>query len=218
MTDLFPVKQGDNILHNFTDVVTGRSFVTLYGGVTRVTGGATYVLSGTTIDSAIDVFSAPFQYYVTIADGQVAGTALDLDFDVTVNRPVQVEGTAICNVSFGQYAFGAGDDGQYTLTAIFRKYSGVTETDLATAVTDAKDPSDTIKQGRREALPLTIAKTSFKVGDIMRLTLQLKFLATCGATKKFFIAHEPTNKDTTPVLPNDVDSTLILKVPFIVQE
>lgn len=210
MADLFPVRQGDNVLYNATDVITGRSFQTLYLGATTVTTPTIgYHLTGYTWDA-----TPPNTAYTPSGDGVTFRKDGDTDFDITVNKHISIEGTAIMNFSWQLTTTG---NSQTYIIVKMRKYDGTTETDLGSATTVTQVNNGNV----RESLPISIAKTHFKVGDIMRVTVELWLQTNVGSTTHTDLLHDPTDRTEALGGYEDVfphSSIASIKIPFIVKD
>lgn len=107
--------------YNFVDIAAGTGFITLY--------------AGTTVDLKLlsnnDYYSDTMSEYATGSSG-VATLAIDHDFDVLLNRPLDLKGTGIVNIPVCIHSQGVGTDCYAYATVILRKWDGVTETDIVT--------------------------------------------------------------------------------------
>ena len=103
--------------------------------------------------------------------GNTDEIVLDLDFDLSAfNRPQTVKGTAILKVGVFNNSTTNGD--LIFIIAKLRKFDGSTETEIGSV--QSRDVSITSSATVEEGLNLTMSltTTSFKVGDILRLTIE----------------------------------------------
>lgn len=137
---------------------------------------------------------------------------LDLDFDVVTDVPVVIEGKVNIMVPWGL----TGIDSPYLtfyMIAKLRKYSGTTETEIASTQTDSYQ----ITANKASIWPIVInaPETKFKKGDTIRLTLLVYDVdaGTTAAGQTFYIVHDPEDRD---VLTGEDTSVLSVNIPFVV--
>lgn len=173
--------------YNFVDIASGTGYINFY--------------AGNTVDK---ILLSNFTYYSNVIyyEGNTVGVndtvLIDKDFDTVLNRPLDLKGIGIVNV--GVYTSAACT---IYITATLRKWNGVTETDIVT------NDSSTYLGGsatyKMLSIDLDIPITHFKVGETLRLTIQLKETASsAGRTVRF--ANDPlgrtTGWDTTGAVPS----------------
>ena len=142
---------------------------------------------------------------------------LDHNYDTNINMPMIIEGLGVVNIGIAQQS---GTGGPYvtrgTIIAKLRKYSGSTETDIATNESEQYvNPAQSTKYDMT-AIDLTIPKTHFKIGDILRLTIELWGVGNTSASYVSYAADpkgRTTDWDTTGVVP----STATIDIPFKVE-
>ena len=178
-----------NVLANydFVDIASGTGYVNFYLGKTV----NSYLLSN-------------FSYYshnviYTQSSNAVNGASakiLDLDFDIVLNRPLDLKGQAIVNLPF--YMTASAAVFEFTgWTARVRKWDGVTETEVASGATSnySIGASSTYWM---TAIDITIPLTHFKKGETLRLTLEAWGYTTGGGTTGYVrLGHDPKSRTTT---------------------
>ena len=188
--------------YNFVDIVAGTGYVTFYAGYTTP--------SGTNLSN--------FQYYsnAVYTSGGMTGTnfvnVLDVDFDTPLNRPLDVKGTAIVNIGVKAHS-GAGVSCDYYFILYFRKWDGVTETDIANSTSATYNlATDTFAT---RAINITIPLTHFKIGETLRLTVMAYAKATVGAgsDETLYIGTDPMGRTTGWDTTGAVSSKLTLQCP-----
>lgn len=121
----------------------------------------------------------------------------DKDFDIFLNAPRTMKGTARVIVNVGGSA--NYDTGQTYVIAKIRKYSDSTETEIASAQTPTLALPNTSYYYELNNLQITVPNTTFKSGDILRLTIEQygrRVTGTTGTQTARF-AHDPMNRTTT---------------------
>lgn len=144
--------------------------------------------------------------------------SVDVDFDLSAfNFQRIIKGTAYINACYlmDYVAGGGGDDFGARLTATIRKWDGSTETDIAT-VTGAQTEvvGDTI---RLELLKMTVPRTSFKKGEILRLNITIEMYQDDnpgGDGMRAVLGNDPQNRDGAQISPSSDDPESITKLNF----
>ena len=160
--------------YQFVDIVSGTGYITFY--------------AGNTVDKNC-LSNYAFYSNVIAVEEQNNNAAytliIDVDFDVTVNRPMSLAGLGIvnlplrCEVASTHFVYA---------TIILRKWDGVTETDIAT-----NDTSEyTTPAYLMSCTDLTIPLTHFKKGDTLRLTINIYSKETALRTSGY--AADPKNR------------------------
>ena len=179
--------------YDFFDLASGQGIVTIYGGAVY-TGVTTksYLLTSQTFYSDDVVTSISGASYST------ATKALDIDFDMSLNRPLTIKGNAIVNIPIGIQA-GSGDTFTINANAILRRWDGTTETDIITAsgayLSGALITGDYLRG--MTAIKLNIPQTHFKAGETLRLTAEIYGDTQNGNPGTYFIGHDPLNRAST---------------------
>lgn len=180
----------------FIDIVSGTGYILMYGGTTH-NSSTQYRLSNITFDSKV----------VSTAADENAGNLLlaaDLDFDVKVNRPITLRGIGIVNV---QVEWNSGTNtGECYIVARLRKVSidGGTETELFNT------QSQTVTDDTRLAVDMDITRTAFKIGETIRLTIEVWIKSDAVALSAWTVQHDPTNRVNNP-------DTLLFQMPVRIE-
>ena len=203
------------VSYNYTDIASGTASQRFYALTTD--GG--YYLSSTSIDSNS-------KKHITTGGLTNSGadiTLYDHDYDITFLKPADIKGTAIVS---GTLEFISGGTGTLTTWLIFklRKYSGTTETEIASVTCDTISGS-TISVGKNARVTGEMVITNnvhFKIGDKLRLTVEQHYtLTNVGGgdanVNSVSYWHDPTNR--LSATNNDSDtyknsSILYVDVPF----
>lgn len=168
--------------YDFVDISSGTGYINFYAGNTV----DLELLSNFTFYSdAVSFVSAGFSGAVALQ--------LDTDFDVVLNRPLDLSGTGIVNVPIGGFS-GGGTWSSYVIVKL-RKWDGVTETEIC----NNQSSTSTISGGGStayfmKAVDLTIPLTHFKKGETLRLTVES--WAGSLATGTVFVGNDPMNRST----------------------
>ena len=134
-----------NVLQNFTDATAGRSQQLFYGMGTRDSVGDKYVLmkeagAGRPVHNA-------------------AAIQIDLDFDITINKPTILAGIATIDFKFETAALGR------AIITLYH-YDGATETSLGTVTSE-----DINGVAIATKLKFTVTRKMFAIGTILRLNI-----------------------------------------------
>ena len=115
-----------------------------------------------------------------------AGAAIDIDFDVTINKPIRIEGTAIINIMHGTNT--TTTPGSNTFTITLYKVIGMTETSLGSAVLIAPitNNGNTIST---LACRIELSATNLKIGEKIRLNISAPAIANTTE----YIGTDPTD-------------------------
>lgn len=200
--------------YQFIDFASGTGIVDFYAGdtVDAADGGnRTYLLSSGVYYSDEYVTSASIPY----SAGSVYSKVLDLDFDVLLNRPLNVAGNVVLNVPISINAPATTRNNRAYIIAKFRKWDGATETDIASVQSDPFINNSTGQTYRMKGMPLTIPLTTFKIGEYIRLTIEVwamfSLVGTSGGT--VYIAYDPMNRTTGWDTTGAVPSRLVFQLP-----
>ena len=177
--------------YNFVDIASGTGYITFYAGSTvdlKLLSNSTYY-SDTMFETANGAAGA----YTLI---------MDYDFDVLLNRPLDIKGTGIVNLPI-YHDPGANTPFIYA-TVKFRKWDGVTETDIST--NDSRVDNAIAGTGYTMlAVDLDCPLTHFKKGETIRLTIMIYAKCLAGVVICKF-GHDPMNRttgwDTTGAVPS----------------
>lgn len=181
--------------YNFVDIASGTGYVEFYAGNTvdlKVLSNFTYYA-----DTIITNFAVADAAYTKIVDD---------DYDVLLNRPLDVKGLGIVNVPI----FGLSNQVHLYVVARLRKWDGVTETEVV------NNQSRTFDSGGSEytmlSIDLNTPLTHYKVGEYLRLTIEV-WEKTTGAASSGIYAHDPKNRTTGWDASGAVPSMLTFQCP-----
>lgn len=192
--------------YNFVDIASGTGYINFY--------------SGKTVDlnllSNYSYYSDTVKTTVTFAAGVHTDTLrIDNDFDVLINRPLDIKGIGIVNIPISPSTAGSNTVGAYAI-ATLRKWNGVTETDIVTntSITISAHAGGATTAYGMLAVDLNIPLTHFKIGEYLRLTIAIYSNNDSGAVGGgVAFAHDPKSRtvdwDTTGAVP----SQLIFQCP-----
>lgn len=137
-------------------------------------------------------------------------TSFDIDFDLSINRPITLQGLG--SVSF-PLAFTGNAAFDETFTVTLRKLSGTTETNLATDNVNLTGNAGVSYLLRRRTFYLSIPLTTFKKGDTLRVTFSSD---TIDAGTEATLGTDPKNRsDFGNIAGIAVDWSLIGSESFI---
>ncbi len=205
--------------YDYIDIAEGTGVIKFQGFETETVsaGNFDYNLSrNTLISTEIETTSADVSLVVT------PGTKLlDLDFDLAqFNLPKIIKGTAYIGTSFAiTDTGGAGSANGYMIYKL-RKWDGSSETEIASVQSITRTTG--ASSCERVSLPLTIPKTHFKKGDILRLTIEgWAFESGGDATGKITAAHDPSNSEGTIIISANFQgetftTKLDVHIPFVI--
>lgn len=177
----------ENVVFNFDDIITGRTYIPFYA----------YGHQSPTIGYALT------RQIVEASPQDVKDeTSFDQDFDILVNKPITIEGDVLIQFTFGSTGGGTGAVQTYNMEFILRKWDGTTETDIGTA--NGGTSGQTGDFSSRRLFKFAVNKTTFKVGETIRLTA----IGTGGLTNRLVFL----NTD-----PGDVDDNCIMYLPTLTQ-
>jgi len=181
--------------YNFIDVIAGTGYVNFY--------------AGTTVDLKL---LSNFTYYsdVVYENGSAPGSTansqvFDNDFDVLLNRPMSIQGLGIINVP----VYMGITNGSMFIRVYVRKWDGASETDIVT--NDSR--VDTVTGYGMLAIDVNVPQTHFKIGEYLRLTVQLYTTNNDVAAKTVQYAHDPKNRSAGWDGTGAVPSQLIFQCP-----
>jgi hypothetical protein len=162
--------------YDWIDLASGTGYINFYAGnVSITTNGETwgedYVLSN-------NVF---YSHTLSTASGSTASVTyakvLDLDFDVTINKPITLRGVAIVEVPYDP------DGGTGYIKIIIKKNDVEIASESATAATTLITSTTRID----------IPETYYVAGDILRMTVEGWCKKTNG-NASITLAHDPTGR------------------------
>lgn len=203
---------------DWTDIASGTGYTNFYAGNTV----DTYRLS----DEAF--------YSDRVMTGALRTTSLaltkeaDVDFDVEFLTTRVIDGKTIINVPIGIVKDSDSETATaYVVVRVYHVDAGASETQLATnqgtILTNPSGGGNNISTYFVSAIDVDIPRTTFKAGEILRLTVELWVtIAIGGQAVTYFFGHDPMNRATTNAEQGDSayftfstePSILTFQVPF----
>lgn len=187
--------------YDWVDVASGTGLVKFNLAQETDTGGTGYFLTNSnSLYSDNSSFSA---------DTGGAWSS-DYNFDITFVKPLTIEGDCYIQIAYG--AGGGGDNKSISCKWEIVHYDGSTETNLATGEAPAASctgASCNIADGVWLCLA-PVAKTTFKVGETLRLTLNIK--SSEDGTCTCDIYTDPADRSGL----HDITGNSALYVPVVV--
>ena len=169
--------------YDFFDIAAGTGLVTFYAGDVNLAAGTQERILSTD----------PF--YATIG---ASSTGLaqpgDFDFDVTINKPIQVKGIATVSVPILLHSSSGTHIVSGAITATIEK-NGV---DVATGTSETIEENvaqDTDEQVFAAVKVNVLDKTLYESGDVLRLRVQY---SAPQANSSFTLGHDPMGRLTVP--------------------
>jgi hypothetical protein len=191
--------------YQFIDLAAGTGLINFYAGDTCDLS----LLSNTT-------FYAETVSTVATLPQNAAAKLLDVNYDVTLNRPLVIYGRSVLNVPVALLSSSVSPSAIYCyIVATFRKWNGA-ETDIYTNTSNTFSASAaTVPSYKMLAIDMTIPLTLFKIGETMRLTIEYWGYYTAGAagTITGSYGHDPMNRSAGWDSTGAVPSRLVYQVP-----
>lgn len=156
---------------SFSEFATNTGIVNLYPVAAK--GGN--FLSSVASSGHAGNEDSPITNIATNGNIKTAGSDADVDFDTTFNSPLTLKGKALINFTAVMRRISGGSASiASTYTATLIHYDGSSETILGSA--SSFTITETLNNGesafQEASLAITIPKTDFKIGDILRLSLK----------------------------------------------
>lgn len=185
--------------YNYVDIASGTGYITLYAGSTV----DLYLLSNTAF------YSDVIRNYTSCAGGVSDQLCADIDFDIELNKPMNVAGLGIVNVPVAVSTVGANTASVYAVV-YFRKWNGSTETEIVSNTSRTHSGSNSSASTpicSMLAVDLDVPLTHFKIGETLRLTVKIYGSNSAGVnSSNIWWAYDPMNRtsgwDTTGAVPS----------------
>ena len=183
--------------YNFADIISGTGYFNLYLGKTE----------DSNVISSLTFYSDSIWTQATI-DSVTVTKAVDLDFDVTIQKTTTFEGPAIVNLPT-KFRFG---NGAYAGSGYHKVILKKADVEIVSYQFDTTDGND-VTVYKMEAAKLTVPLTTFKRGDVLRVTVEgwAKVNNTGGGGCDVGFAHDPKGRLTE--WDADTPSTLTIFLP-----
>lgn len=204
----FPLPS-ENVIasYNFTDIMSGTAFQEFDIAQTINNSTTSYILTSNNFKSH------SIEQGVTVPINTAAYTKLsDLDYDIEVLIPRVIKGEAIINTNI-KVASVAGQPVSGYLIFKVRKYSNSSESEIASgqSATLSLSGSGVFQQN---AIDITIPKTSFTVGDILRLTVEVWARNTAGGNAGYIYYGVDPAERTDATYTSGESTRTIFYCPF----
>ena len=213
------LKSAENAIasYDYYDLAEKTGKQLFYGAAQAISGQTLYVLTQN------QIYSSPAKIEITTLSTSGAGyyKDIDLDFDLTAfNAPQAIRGTAIINFQTDLNAVGTDSECAFYFKTKLRKWNPTTSTE--TEIAEAITPNIGGASGSEalNSIPIVIPKTSFKRGEILRLTMEgWANEIIPGNHYRISLGTDPMNRDGTYIIPstdtNPITTTqLKIWVPF----
>jgi len=157
----------------------------------------------------------------TYSSSEGAATdVIDLDFDMTLNTPQTVQGNLIFCGSYNHKATASGGGRTFYMRMDVYIYHvrGVTETLIGSKASGTyNSTTDTSDHSYRRTHSIALTKTSFAIGDKLRINVRVNAYRDVGDTQNITLYHDPTTRNQT-VAGDGVftthDTDMFADVPF----
>lgn len=185
--------------YDYIDFAAGAGYKRYYPCASQASGAINYFLA------AQEVYGNPTS--TTLASG-VTPAADEYNFDLTFNATTTIQGKA--NVNAAIYV-SAGSN-MYIIATLYKVVSGV-ETQIGTTTTATRTPGGSPLYYMENIL-ISLTKTSFSPGDILRLSLIYYRYRGSGSSNDFNY-YDPIGKRTaTDWESGTIELTTTLDIPF----
>ena len=194
--------RGEKVIasYNFIEFASGTGVINMYAGNTV----DKKLLSNVIYSS--DVVSTGSGHTTSVSYVKM----LDIDFDVLINKPLIIEGTTAVNVPIGLKQIGnTAGAGGYVIARL--KKEDVT---IVTNQSRVVSNPTTAQKYDMLGIDLVIPKTHYKIGDILRLTVEGWCKSGNGTNwNSVQIGNDPMNRTTGWDTTGAVSSKLTFQMP-----
>lgn len=197
---------------NFKD---GSGIKLFYGSKATDSSGSYYQL----VSEAIYPSSIETQGSTVVCQNPTFTKSLDLDFDIKLAAPRTLYGRAYFNcTSKALPVAGSGGESFHYVVLKIRKYSGTTETEIASVQTDTLVCALGAETVKLSSVYVDVPRTRIGAGETLRVTVEVWVSRTStNATYTAYgvLAHDPAGRDSA-IFPDNVNYTTQLKffIPF----
>ena len=205
----FPIPPESSIVsYSYTNVAEGTGIIKFYGYASADSSGTTYHLGKNAVYSNITDSGDS-----TLTSSYVKRQ--DLDFDLSpFNTPQTIGGTATLNICMRASGDHTSVSGKFI--ALIKKVSGG-ETTLVTLTSEDPVASGNVGAGdgwKVANIKGTIPNTHFKIGDQLRLTIEVYQKISGAGNGWVAIGLDPQNRDGDYITPSSDDPTSTTKLEF----
>ena len=194
--------------YDFNDIISGVAYEVFYLGNTKEDTTISYVLSPNSF------YSNDVEIEENIAPNTASFTLVkDIDFDVVLGIPRIIEGVAILSIPMKFYISGGAGHVTGYYIAKLRSYDGSSETEIASAQSESNNSTDGTNI-KIHTVHMVVPKTSLKVGDTLRLTLELYLKNAHGSNQgTLYVGCDPKNREGDNFGAGEVTEA-VLHLPF----
>jgi len=172
--------------YNYTDIAEGTGIVTFYAARTQDSVASHSILTQNVVYS--DIASTAVANNV---GSDTWGKKIDWDFDVSPFNMPQTIGGGKANISVSWQVTSPATGTAYgNLLFLIRKWDGTTETEIASVATVTRGQADTYGEVT-SLLDVTVPKTHFKKGDVLRVTMEGWARSSDANTGMITVLHDP---------------------------
>lgn len=179
--------------YNAFDIAQGTGIVEFYGG--QASGALVSTTNPYVLNNNV-FYSQRIATQGSTSSAADVALIKDLDFDVTFNRPLILNGISVVNVPVRIQKTG-GSQGVGRIDVFLYKVVGSTETKLAQASGALWTVAAGSDQRAVDALYMTVPVTTIEAGDKLRLNVQSwGRIDGGGSAVNVDIGHDPANRAT----------------------
>ena len=178
--------------YNYSDINEGTGVVVYYGFNSNTGGSDAYSMSTNALYSN-DVYTQ-----VTCDNAGAFEKEGDLDFDIEFNKPQRIKGKFRAVFTMAAGDTGANKRTQAYIIIKVRKYSGSTETEIASGQGETVDgTTSTERVYATQNIEIDISSIQhFKKGDILRVTAEIWGKST-DSDGRALLAHDPKDRTSS---------------------
>ena len=184
------------------------------GNGTIIYNGITHDEEGTQTYSLLTPVTPSFSLATSAAaSGGSATKVVDVDFDITFNQPAILIGTARAIFTFFlSTSTGTGGNPTFFIVKL-RKDSGG-ESEIISAQTNTVNHANSTNKGYQQIMEMTVPRTHFKKGDILRVTVEGWSEKNGTRTATIGFAHDPLDADSGSIPDNSKTKQFKIYIPF----
>lgn len=188
-----PIPSSSSITtYNFQDIADATGVALYYPAMEKDSAGVGYFLGSNTA-----FYSYSSSVSVTVPQAGTYANLWEQDFDVVLNTPRDVKGTVYYNIPSQAYGNIGGNVRWYFIVELYN-VSGGTPTLIGSSLQGDSFTSGTggTWVERMTALKDTLPRTHFKIGDTLRLHIEMwAYIAISGGTGSVSIGVDPANRE-----------------------
>lgn len=201
---------------DFSDIASGTGYENYYPMSRENTSGITYNLTSQQIYSADN-----YRDVVRSGSSEVEFTKdRDDDFDLTEFKFAKTaSGVMSINIPYIYESDSAVNPNSFYFVVRLRKWDGTTETEVASVQTETVDSIATTAAYDLFSCGVDVPKTHFRVGDILRVTIEV-WTEFTGAFQQLSIAYGISpNNQASEYLTTEFETTQsLVQVPFDLEQ